>query len=134
MSRWCDEHTEANQEVIMIEKKEIQVSHVILKTLLYIHVWKWVDCRKNDIKCSCQTSKIVMLLQLHRDTKFCSPDLALRLAVCWHRLISNVECQQLKCNMENEITKVTTIIMILAMLAIYKAMPHNKGINNPHTV
>ena len=38
MSRWCDEHTEANQEVIMIEKKEIQVSHVILKTLLYIHV------------------------------------------------------------------------------------------------
>jgi len=35
MSRWCDENTETNQDVIMIEKKEIQVSHVILKTLLY---------------------------------------------------------------------------------------------------
>lgn len=35
MSRWCDENTETNQDVIMIEKKEIQVSHVILKTSLY---------------------------------------------------------------------------------------------------
>ena len=68
MSPGCDENTETNQDVIMIEKKEIQISYVILKTLLYnnkllLHAWKWVDCRKNDIKCSCQTSKIVMLLQ-----------------------------------------------------------------------
>ena len=35
MSRWCDENTETNQDVIMIEKKEIQVSDVIIKTFLY---------------------------------------------------------------------------------------------------
>ena len=35
MSPGCDENTETNQDVIMIEKKEIQISYVILKTLLY---------------------------------------------------------------------------------------------------